>query len=175
MPVGEPVPKLRSCYHDNKGKMDESVLFTPQRKSLPLCLRRNTIYLSMPVPTSPVSNLKCCDSLYFNPANSGALSVAVYFGYWIHSYFTRRIWRHVLSFLSFMPCNRMVGGTGIFHNQLAALVTLEVFFQSSWTVEAPCAFFFFFNGTISFGEFLVSDSNPVPTLNLSCLKPSMRV
>ena len=174
MPVGEPVPKLRSCYHDNKGKMDESVLFTPQRKSLPLCLRRNTIYLSMPVPTSPVSNLKCCDSLYFNPANSGALSVAVYFGYWIHSYFTRRIWQHVLSFLSFMPCNRMVGGTGIFHNQLAALVTLEVFFQSSWTVEAPCAFFFF-NGTISFGEFLVSDSNPVPTLNLSCLKPSMRV
>ena len=58
--------------------MDESVLFTPQRKSLPLCLRGNTTYLSMPVPTSPVSNLKCCDSLYFNPANSGALSVAGY-------------------------------------------------------------------------------------------------
>ena len=63
MPVGEPVPKLRSCYHDNKGKMDKSVLFTPQRESLPLRLRRNTIYLNMPVPTSPVSNLKCCDSL----------------------------------------------------------------------------------------------------------------
>ena len=64
MPVGEPVPKLRSCYHDNKGKMDKSVLFTPQRESLPLRLRRNTIYLNMPVPTSPVSNLKCCDSLF---------------------------------------------------------------------------------------------------------------
>ena len=33
----------------------------------------------------------------------------------------------------------------------------------------------FLNGAISFGEFLLSDSNPVPTLNLSCFKASMRV
>lgn len=63
----------------------------------------------------------------------------------------------------------MVGGNGSnISNQLVALVTLRCFFNLFWTVEAPCSIFL--NGTISFGEFLVSNSNPVPTLNISCLK-----
>lgn len=34
--------------------MDESVLSAPQLESLPIYLRRNTIYLNMPAPMSPV-------------------------------------------------------------------------------------------------------------------------
>lgn len=61
----------------------------------------------MPVPMSPAcSQPGCCDSLHFQLANSGSFSVARYFGYWTHSYFTRRIWQNVFSFLSFTPCNR---------------------------------------------------------------------
>ena len=138
-------------------------------KSLPISWGRNAISLNMPVPMSPAYfQPECCDSLHFQLANSGSFSVARYFGYWIHSYFTRRIWQDAFSFLNFTPCNR--NGRCNSHISWPGL-SRGRFFQSCWWWRLLGPFY----GRVSFGEFLPCEVNPITTVDPSHCKASMRV
>lgn len=94
-------PISKGCHRGKQEKVDESVPSAPQHQSLPIYLRRNTVYLNMPVPTSPVyfwPEMLVCVTFF-------SLQIQVLYPWLTILSIGPTIWQDVFSFLGFAPHN----------------------------------------------------------------------